>query len=293
MKRQSRRLAVWAALGAAWWLAGAAGTLLAAELEEGFVSIFNGTNMIGWLGNPVFWSARDGVLTGRTTEQTPAPANLFLIWRGADVVDFELRLQYRLTPMNANGFANSGVQYRSRVLSAANQSVGGYQADLEAGPTFSGILYDEAGIAGGRGVMANRGEKVVWDRAGNKQVVGTLGTGEALQQAIKQSEWNDYTITVRGWHFVHQINGVTMVDVTDHAVDQRLAAGAIALQLHAGEPMMAQFRNIRLKRFPAEKKIVLIAGAPSHGPGEHEHRAGCLLLQKCLAQVPGMSNGGD
>ena len=40
--------------------------------------------------------------------------------------------------------------------------------------------------------------------------------------------------------------------------------------------------------FGAQKKIVLIAGAPSHGPGEHEHRAGCLLLKKCLDQVPGV-----
>jgi type 1 glutamine amidotransferase len=38
----------------------------------------------------------------------------------------------------------------------------------------------------------------------------------------------------------------------------------------------------------ADKKIVLVAGAPSHGPGDHEHRAGCLLLQRCLNQVPGV-----
>src|SRR5512133_178143 len=37
----------------------------------------------------------------------------------------------------------------------------------------------------------------------------------------------------------------------------------------------------------ADKKIVFIAGKPSHGPGDHEHRAGCLLLAKCLNQVPG------
>ncbi len=37
------------------------------------------------------------------------------------------------------------------------------------------------------------------------------------------------------------------------------------------------------------KKIVLIAGRPSHGPGEHEHRAGCLLLAKCLQNVPGIT----
>src|SRR4029434_3535027 len=38
----------------------------------------------------------------------------------------------------------------------------------------------------------------------------------------------------------------------------------------------------------ADKKIVMIAGSASHGPGEHEYRAGCLLLQKCLAGVPGV-----
>jgi len=38
----------------------------------------------------------------------------------------------------------------------------------------------------------------------------------------------------------------------------------------------------------AEKKILLIAGKPSHGPGDHEFRAGCLLLKKCLDGAPGI-----
>ena len=38
----------------------------------------------------------------------------------------------------------------------------------------------------------------------------------------------------------------------------------------------------------AEKNIVLIAGKQSHGPGDHEFRAGCLLLKKCLNPVPGI-----
>lgn len=37
-----------------------------------------------------------------------------------------------------------------------------------------------------------------------------------------------------------------------------------------------------------EKKLVLIAGKPSHGPGDHEFRAGMLLLQKCLSGVKGL-----
>ncbi|MGC8829105.1 MAG: ThuA domain-containing protein [Verrucomicrobiia bacterium] len=42
--------------------------------------------------------------------------------------------------------------------------------------------------------------------------------------------------------------------------------------------------------YGADKKIVLIAGRPSHGPGEHEHRAGCLLFQKCLNSIPGVTS---
>jgi len=38
----------------------------------------------------------------------------------------------------------------------------------------------------------------------------------------------------------------------------------------------------------ADKRILLIAGGPSHGPGEHEHKAGCLLFKKCLDTIPGI-----
>lgn len=40
----------------------------------------------------------------------------------------------------------------------------------------------------------------------------------------------------------------------------------------------------------AGTKVVFIAGRPSHGPGEHEHRAGSLLLSKCLEKVPGVTS---
>ena len=37
-----------------------------------------------------------------------------------------------------------------------------------------------------------------------------------------------------------------------------------------------------------DAKIVLIAGRPSHGKGEHEFNAGMKLLVKCLKEVPGV-----
>lgn len=47
--------------------------------------------------------------------------------------------------------------------------------------------------------------------------------------------------------------------------------------------------GLGLQAFAADKKIVFIAGKPSHRSGEHEHRAGCLLLQSCLTNVPGIA----
>jgi hypothetical protein len=39
---------------------------------------------------------------------------------------------------------------------------------------------------------------------------------------------------------------------------------------------------------PKPKTLVLIAGTPSHGPGDHEFNAGVLLLDRCLKGVPGL-----
>ena len=38
-----------------------------------------------------------------------------------------------------------------------------------------------------------------------------------------------------------------------------------------------------------ESKIVVIAGRPSHGPGDHEFNAGCKLLVECLKKVDGVN----
>src|SRR2546428_3080268 len=115
---------------------------------------------------------------------------------------------------------------------------------MEAGPTYTGILYEERMT---RGIMAARGEKVVWDKDCKKQVVGSLGKSEELQAAIKKADWNDYVIIAKGNHLQHFINGKQTVDVIDDCEAKRAANGVLALQLHAGQPMTAQFRNLRLK----------------------------------------------
>jgi hypothetical protein len=211
--------------------------------EPGFKKLFDGRTLAGWRGKEGFWSVEDGAIVGRTTKDRPSEGNTFLFAQAGDkdliVDDFEVRLSYRITADNDKNFANSGIQYRSK--DRGNFVAAGYQADFEAGTTFSGILYDEAGGAGGRGIMAMRGEQVTWDRGAKKAVTGHLGKSEEIQAKIKKDDWNDYVVIARGAHLQHFINGVPTVDVFDEAEGKRLSSGILALQLHAGQPMTVRF----------------------------------------------------
>jgi len=211
--------------------------------DAGFKPLFNGKDLTGWNGNPKFWSAKDGVIQGQTTRENPTQGNTFLIYTNAEVADFELRFSYKIED------GNSGVQDRSKVVKPETWVVGGYQGDFEAGKRYSGILYDEAGVAGGRGIMAERGESVVWGEDCKKQVLGSVGKSDDIQAKIKANDWNDYVIIARGNQFMHQINGMKTVEVTDNCQAKRLTKGVLALQLHAGPPMTVQFKDIRIKEF--------------------------------------------
>ena len=271
-------------------------TAAVAADEEGFEPIFDGKSLEGWDGNPDFWSVKDGAITGQTTKEKPAKGNTFIIWRKGEVGDFELKCEYKIIGHN------SGIQYRSFEVPGEKWVVGGYQADFEAGDTYSGINYGERF----RDILANRGQKTVVKRGADGKVVveevAKVGDSAEIQKKIKKEDWNEYHIIAKGFTFEHRINGVVTSVCTDEDTKERRAKGIIALQLHAGPPMQVQFRNIRLKKLggaTAEKKdqaaagqnqgkkIVFVAGRPSHGYGAHEHNAGCLLLAKELkAAVP-------
>jgi hypothetical protein len=218
-------------------------TTLAAAEEEGFKPLFNGKDLTGWEGNPGLWSVKDGAITGVTKADPKLTHNTFLVWKGGEVADFELRLSYRIEK------GNSGIQYRSKVQSQGAQGpiVGGYQADFEAGKTYSGILYEERG----RGILAQRGQKTVIKEAEGKtkvEVVGSVGKSEEIQAKIKHEDWNDYVIIAKGNHLQHFINGQQTVDVVDEQPSKAAKDGILALQIHVGPPMIVQFKNIRIKK---------------------------------------------
>ncbi len=227
----------------------ALGLLTTSFAVAGEKSLFDGKELTGWKGQPEFWSVQDGAITGKTTKELPVKENTFLIWQGGEVSDFELTFQYKVLDKNgeAKGSGNSGVQYRSKVVKPEYFVVAGYQADFEVGKSYSGILYEEKG----RGILAQRGEKTVIREgdAPNKpkiEKVGQVGVSDEIQAAIKPGDWNEYKIIAKGGHLQHFINGKQTIDVTDEtAVGAK--SGVLALQLHAGEPMTVQFKDLILK----------------------------------------------
>jgi hypothetical protein len=208
-----------------------------ADENDGFESLFDGETLEGWSGDSKFWSVEDGLITGRTTPDNPTQGNTFLLREG-DFGDFELRLKYRIVGEGGN----SGVQYRSQDL--GDFVVGGYQADFESGDRYNGILYEERG----RGILALRGQEVVIHPDGKKEVVGKTCDEDELVRSINKEDWNEYVIIAKGNELKQVLNGHVSVKVTDHEEDKRAMSGIIAVQLHAGPPMLVQFRDIRIKK---------------------------------------------
>jgi hypothetical protein len=224
----------------------------------GMTPLFNGKDLSGWTGHPKLWSVQDGVIRGQTTAENKAPGNTFLIYAGdttdgKQIKDFELRFSVKIQG------GNSGLQYRSKRFPApkgANKEnewiAGGYQCEVAGIPGKDGFLYSERG-PGNRGYADHRtylawvGDKVEIDETGTSHVTGPLADNAAIAAADKKGEWNDYIIIAKGNHLQHFINGVQTIDCIDNDEKGRSLSGIIALQIHAGAPMIVEFKNIRIK----------------------------------------------
>jgi hypothetical protein len=204
---------------------------------DGFVSLFDGKTLTGWAGDARLWSVEDGSITGRTTAEVTTKENTFLIWRGGELADFELRLKVRIRGNN------SGIQYRS--ADKGNFVVHGYQCDLgTGGPRHYGKLSEEKG----RRWLCEAGQRVVIDADGKINVVGKVGDAAAIEKGMQDWQWYDVTVTAKGNHLVHTVNGQVTADTTDNDATHAATRGILAFQIHAGDPIEVQFKDIRLKK---------------------------------------------
>jgi hypothetical protein len=213
------------------------------------IDLFNGTDLRGWDGDPSIWRVENGAIIGSVEEGTQVDDHTYLIWQGGQVEDFELSLKFR------SDAGNSGIDYRAREVAKSRNgkdlrwTIKGYQADIVQ--NWMGSLYNW-GLAG--------------TQPGQFAIVTTAPDGEDEQRAkvfpltdanavlgapyYKPDQWNDYTITARGEHVIHRINGFQTIEWIDVSRLKR-SEGYLGLQVHAGSKRQVhRFKDIRLKHLP-------------------------------------------
>ena len=186
-----------------------------AQATRAPVPIFDGRSFNGWEGNRAVFRIEDGAIVGGSLREKIAQ-NEFLCTT-ASYSDFELRLKVKLL---GGSSANAGVQFRTRRI-PNNHEVIGYQADI--GQDYWGSLYDES-----------RRKKTL--KAPDHAVINGL---------VRTGDWNDYVVRAEGPRIRLWLNGVQTVDYTeqDRSIE---ASGVIAVQIHAGPPSEAWYKDITL-----------------------------------------------
>jgi len=200
-------------------MAGAAPSAPAAD-EEGFVPLFDGKTLDGWVqrGGKAKYEAVDGVIVGSSVPNT---SNSFLCTE-KHYGDFVLELEFKVDPG-----LNSGVQVRSNSLPEyKNGRVHGYQVEIDPSDrAWSGGIYDE----GRRGWLFPLKDK------------------PAAREAFKQNDWNRFRVEAVGPRIKTWINGVPAADLKDDMTPE----GFIALQVHGvgkrTEPLQVRWRNLQIK----------------------------------------------
>ncbi len=186
----------------------------------GAFALFDGETFTGWEGDMNWFRIEDGSIVAGSPEKE-IPHNVFLCTE-KEYDDFELRLEAKLIGPGDN----SGIQFRSRRI-PGDHEVSGYQADM-GGPIGDfgvvwGSLYDES--------------------RRNKMLV--MANQEEIVKAYRQNDWNEMVVRCKDNHIQIWVNGYQSVDYTED--DESIAKkGIIGVQIHAGEPAEAWFRNIKL-----------------------------------------------
>jgi len=219
---------------------------------DGWITLFNGKDLTGWEGLEGYWLVEDGALTCKIVEDNKKQSDIILLASKDNpekFANFELRYAFKWVTKTGN----SGVQFRSEIDNPAMLHVGGYQADTDPGNGYTGIIYCEGKVAGGRGIMSNRGEKTVWDKDNKRTNTKLAQSSDEIKKSIKPvGEWNECVVVADGSHITYTINGVMTTDLTDESPKAK-KDGVIALQMHQGPPMTIQFKDIKIKMLPETK----------------------------------------
>ena len=191
-------------------------------------TLFNGKDFTGWkqLNGKARYEVKDGAIVGTTV---PGEPNSFMATE-KDYADFILELE-----VFVDTAMNSGVQFRSlSTPDFENGRVHGYQMEIDpSARTWSGGIYAEG-----------------YERipVGARSWLYTADVNPAGKKAFKNLTWNKYRIECFGTMIRTWVNGIP----TAHVIDDQIATGFIALQVHSIYGNMKpgtqiRWRNIRIQ----------------------------------------------
>ncbi|MBN2477225.1 MAG: DUF1080 domain-containing protein [Pirellulales bacterium] len=178
---------------------------------DGYVSLFDGKTLGGWHTLPGGkWVVADGVILGTSERSDPRHGQLVSDRR---YKDFTVRLKFKAVQ------GNSGLYFRVDKV-AGPVGVHGFQAEIDPAVDVGG-LYETGGRA--------------W-------VVQP--TAEEVAKYFKPGQWNEMTVSAHGRHIVVEVNGRKTAELKD---DPGRLEGYLALQLHGGQDMHVEFKDIAIR----------------------------------------------
>ena len=173
-------------------------------------SLFNGKNLEGWkIYGTEKWFVENSELV---CESGPDKQYGYFATQ-KEFKDFELNLQFK---QESNG--NSGVFFHSQI---EGTKISGWQVEVAPLNRHTGGIYESYG----RGWL--------------------IQPTEEKEKALKENDWNDLKVRVKGNQVTTWLNGVEMITFTDDQIGSR--SGKIALQIHEGGGVKVRWRKIFLK----------------------------------------------
>ncbi len=208
--------------------------------EEGFREIFDGKSLEGWKCRPESragdWSVTDGKVVG-----IGGGHESYLMFED-ELGDFELKFSYRLLTKG-----NTGLEVRGRPVEGKASRLHGYHADIGHVGIGDKVLGAWDFHENNRGdYLAKRGERVTIGEDGGKQREPIAGAMELKD--VKRGDWNAVHVVAQGNRMWFSINGKIASEVIDNEPAKRLASGFIGFQLHGGDKMVVEFKDIALKK---------------------------------------------
>ena len=222
-----------------------------AQASEGFVSLFNGRDLSGWIvpeGDNGHWKVIGGVIDYDARSESPKDKNL---WSAKEYKDFVLRVDWRIK--------DTPFQYKTAKIVLPD---GKDKLDANGKPVLMELPDADSGI-----FLRGSGKAQVniwcWP-VGSGEFYGYRTdpkTPPDVRAAVTPKlnadrnigEWNTFEITVKGSTVSVVLNGKLVIDgATLPGLPQK---GRLALQHHGtfkdgkwhGPPSLVQFRNIYIK----------------------------------------------